>query len=197
MTLKIGLTGGIGSGKTTVAKIFETLRVPVYYADDAAKKLMNEHPELRQSLIAYFGPQAYTSSGLNRSYIAAQVFNNPGKLSFLNALVHPVTMADADAWMQKQTADYAVKEAALFFETDAWKHVDKIIGVSAPLELRLQRIMKRDGLTKPEVQKRMDRQMDEKEKMDRCDFVIINDEQQMLIPQVLALDQLFRQQKKD
>lgn len=195
MILKIGLTGGIGSGKTTVARIFETLGIPVYYADDAAKRIMKESEELRQKLINHFGTETYNNNGLNRSYLAAQVFNDPKKLSLLNSLVHPVTMADADAWMQKQQTPYAIKEAALFFETDAWKHVDKVIGVSAPEGLRIQRIKQRDGLTEDQIRARMSRQMDEKEKMERCDYLITNDEKELLIPQVLKLDKLFRDRR--
>ena len=189
--LRIGLTGGIGSGKTTVAKIFEVLAVPVYYADDAAKKLMNEDENLKQCIIQHFGAETYNSNQLNRPYLSSLVFNNPEKLALLNSLVHPVTIAGADKWMQQQTADYIIKEAALMFETDAFNHVDYVVGVSAPAPLRIQRTIQRDHTTEAAVAARMNRQMDEDKKLKLCDFIINNDETELLIPQVLQLHQKF------
>jgi dephospho-CoA kinase len=191
MPLRVGLTGGIGSGKSVVAKVFETLGVPVYYADEAAKRVMSENAGLRKDLVMYFGEEAYVNNDLNRKFISAQVFNNPEKLKVLNSLVHPVTLADADEWISLQTAPYVIKEAALIFESDAWKHLDKFIGVSAPFELRMQRAMQRDRVSAQQVQDRMDRQMNEDEKMKRCDYVIVNDETQLVIPQVLALHKIL------
>ena len=185
--IRIGLTGGIGSGKTTVAKIFETLGIPVYYADDAAKRIMNEDAALREAIQQNFGEESYTNNTLNRSYLASVVFGTAEKLALLNKLVHPLTIADSEAWMQLQTGPYAIKEAALIFESDVWKDLDKVIGVSSPIELRLQRTMERDGANREAVQARISKQMDEDEKMKRCDFVLYNDETQLLIPQVLAL----------
>lgn len=187
MTLRIGLTGGIGSGKSYVAKIFETLGVPVYYADEAAKRIMNENGDLRNQLVLHFGEKAYTNNQLNRKFIASLVFESPEKLTLLNSLVHPLTIADADHWVKLQATPYIIKEAALVFESDAWKHLDKVIGVSAPYELRLKRAMQRDKISAEEVQARMNRQMDEEEKMKRCDYVLINNEKELLIPQVVAL----------
>src|SRR6187399_3223326 len=134
--LRVGLTGGLGSGKSTVAKIFETLGVPVYYADDAAKRLMNGDEHLKKRIVENFGKESYSGNLLNRSWLASAVFNNPQKLALLNSLVHPVTIADAEEWMKMQTTHYAIKEAALIFETDAYKHLDYVIGVSAPYTLR-------------------------------------------------------------
>ncbi len=185
--IRIGLTGGIGSGKTTVAKIFETLGIPVYYADDAAKRIMNEDAALREAIQQNFGEESYTNNTLNRSYLASIVFGSAEKLALLNKIVHPLTIADSEAWMQLQTGPYAIKEAALIFESDVWKDLDKVIGVSSPIELRLQRTMVRDGANREAVQARISKQMDEDEKMKRCDFVLYNDETQLLIPQVLAL----------
>lgn len=185
--MKIGLTGGIGSGKTTVAKIFETLGIPVYYADDAAKKLMNEDVALKATIRKAFGEDVYINGTLNRSYLASVVFADKNKLSLLNQLVHPVTIADAEKWMSEQHAPYALKEAALLFESDAWKGLDKIIGVDAPEALRIHRTMQRDQITKDEVLARMHKQMNQQEKMERCHEVIINDEQTLLIPQILAI----------
>ena len=189
--LKIGLTGGIGSGKSTVAKIFEMLGIPVYYADDVAKRIMNTNESIRRQLIGHFGEDSYNGNDLNRQYIATQVFNNAETLALLNSIVHPVTIADADNWMKKQTTAYAVKEAALIFEANIDKHLDYVIGVSAPAELRLKRVMQRDNVTPEKVQQRMDKQMDDDEKMKRCDFIIYNDEKNLLIPQVIRLHDHF------
>jgi len=185
--LKVGITGGIGSGKSTVAHIFETLGIPVYYADDAAKRLMNKDEGLRLQVQQLFGDAAYSNGQLNRAYLSAQVFNNPDKLAMLNSLVHPATIADAARWMQQQTAPYAIKEAALIFESGAQENLDKVIGVFAPKAVRIKRVMNRDGITREEVMARMNKQINESIKMRLCDYVITNDEQQLLIPQVLAV----------
>jgi len=186
MTFRVGITGGMGSGKSTVAAIFETLGVPVYRADDAAKRLMNEDPVLKAQLIENFGEAAYVNGSLNRPYLASTVFNDTGKLALLNSFVHPATINDGEKWMQQQTAIYAVKEAAIIFESGSQRYLDYIIGVYAPTALRLYRSMKRGPVTREEVIARMDRQMDDSIKMKLCDTVIINDEQQALIPQVMT-----------
>ena len=185
--LKIGLTGGIGSGKSTVAKVFEVLGIPVYYADEEAKRLMNEDEVLKEKIQEFFGTESYTNGLLNRKYIAGIVFHDPKKLEQLNALVHPLTINDANNWLQQQTTPYAIKEAALIFETGIHEYLDYVIGVYAPASLRIQRVMERDNISLEAVMARMSKQMDEEEKMRLCNFVINNDEQQLLIPQVLAL----------
>lgn len=185
--LKIGLTGGIGSGKSTVARIFEILDIPVYYADNAAKRLMNTDPALREQIIAAFGAEAYTGGQLNRQYLAQQVFQDEKKLTKLNSLVHPATIYDAENWIAAQASPYAVKEAALIFESGSEKLLDYVIGVSAPQELRIQRTMPRDNISREEVLKRKQQQMDEKLKMERCNFIVYNDEEQPVLPQVIAL----------
>jgi dephospho-CoA kinase len=187
--LKIGLTGGIGSGKTSVAKIFEVLGIPVYYADDAAKRLMNENELLKHQIINHFGAESYIDGKLNRAYLATVVFSDAEKTKLINSIIHPVTIADAEAWMEKQTTIYSIKEAALIFEAKAEKNLDLIIGVQSPLPLRIKRVMLRDNLTEEAVQNRMQKQMDEAEKMSRCNFIIVNDEEQLLIPQVVKLHQ--------
>lgn len=189
--LKIGLTGGIGSGKSTVAKIFETLGIPVYYADAEAKRLMNSSETLKKVIRQNFGEATYENDQLNRKYLAGIVFNNPEKLELLNALIHPVTINDAEQWMQQQSAPYSIKEAALLFESGAAENLDLIVGVYAPQALRIKRVMKRDGLTADEIMKRINRQVNEEMKMKLCDFVITNNEQELLIPQVLKLHQHF------
>lgn len=185
--LKIGITGGIGSGKSTVAKLFEVLGIPVYYADDAAKQLMNENDDLKQKIQKEFGNEAYSNRKLNRKYIADIVFANPEKLELLNSIVHPATLKDADEWMNKQTTPYTIKEAALIFESGAQEQLDYVIGVYAPTPLRIQRTMQRDNISREEVMSRMNKQIDETIKMRLCDFVITNNEQQMVIPQVIEL----------
>lgn len=195
--LRVGITGGIGSGKSTVAKIFEVLGVPVYYADDAAKRLMNEDPELKEQITREFGEKAYNGHALNRSHIAGLVFNNQEKLQLLNSLVHPVTIRDGEQWMQRQTSAYALKEAALIFESGAQQYLDYVIGVSAPAALRIHRTMRRDGVTREEVNARMSRQIQESIKMRLCNFIITNDDQKLVIPQVLHLhEELLRLSKE-
>lgn len=185
--LKIGITGGIGSGKSTVARIFEVLGIPVYYADDAAKRLMNENAAVKEALKKAFGTTIYVDEKLDRSTLAKIVFNDAGKLKILNHIVHPATIQDANEWMQTQVAPYTIKEAALIFESGMQKHLDYIIGVHAPTEMRIRRVMQRDHLTKGEVMERMNKQIDEDTKMKLCDFVIINNEQQLLVPRVIEI----------
>lgn len=197
MVLKIGLTGGIGSGKTTVAKIFELLGMPVFYADEASKRLYHTNEELRSSLKKHFGEDVYTNDQLNRSKLAAIVFNDPAKLELLNNLVHPLTIKDAEEWMQQQKVPYIIKEAALLFEAGSAGGLDYIVGVSTPQHLRIKRVMDRDGITREEVLSRMKRQIDEEKKMLLCDFVIKNDEQELVIPQVLTLHEKFLEMSKE
>lgn len=185
--VRVGLTGGIGSGKSTVAQIFEVLGIPVYYADIAAKRLMNEDAALRLAITTIFGKQAYTNNVLDRKHISSIVFSDPAKLELLNSIVHPATKKDGEAWMHRQTSPYAIHEAALIFEAKVSERLDKVIGVSSPIELRIKRAMKRDNVDRNEILKRMNQQLDEEQKMSNCDFVLINDEQQLLIPQVLDL----------
>ncbi len=191
--IKVGITGGIGSGKSTVAKIFAILGVPVYYADDVAKRLMNEHPVIRQQLIKHFGEETYSNNKLNRPFLSKQVFNNAEKLALLNSIVHPVTIADGEEWMHKQTTAYAIKEAALIFESGSQRDLDFVIGVFAPVHLRIKRVIDRDGITREDVQKRMLNQISEEIKMKLCDYIIINDEQQLIVPQVLSLHEKILQ----
>jgi dephospho-CoA kinase len=186
--LKIGLTGGIGSGKTTVAKVFEVLGIPVYYADEAAKELMHTNELLKQQLIFHFGKETFFEEGqLNRKHLSSIVFNNKEKLELLNNLVHPATIADAQEWFSKQQAPYVIKEAALLFESGTAEGLDYIIGVTAPAALRIKRVMDRDGVTAEDVKRRMANQLDEVIKIKLCDFVLHNNEQQLLLPQILTL----------
>ncbi|GAB3429095.1 dephospho-CoA kinase [Niabella aquatica] len=190
--LKIGLTGGIGSGKTTIAKIFSTLGIPVYDADSAAKLLMHTHDEIRQQLTATFGKDTFKNNQLNRAYLAGVVFGNEEKLRKLNAITHPVTIQDSINWFNRQTAPYAIKEAALIFESGSNEHLDYTIGVWAPRQLRAERILLRGELTEPQIYERMARQMNEEQKMQLCDFVIKNDGTSSVLQQVFRLHQQIK-----
>ena len=186
---KVGITGGIGSGKTTACKIFETLGIPVYYADGRAKILMTENEELVKSIKQLFGEKAYLENGsLHRAYIAEIVFNDKQKLQQLNALVHPAVFKDGEQWHQSQTAvPYTLKEAALLFEGQGHLFLDKIITVYAPKKVRLQRVMERDNISKEAVESRMNQQMPDEKKLEMADFVIYNDGTQLLIPQIMQI----------
>lgn len=190
--IKVGLTGGIGSGKTTVSRVFISLGIPVYYADDRARLLMNTDDTLKAAIINHFGEESYRDNTLNRKYLASVVFNDKDKLNLLNSITHPATIRDAEEWMEKQTTPYTVKEAALLFESGAAEKLDYVIGIYAPQHLRVKRVMKRDNLPIEEVMKRISRQIDEEMKMKLCDFVITNNEEQLVIPQVIELDKKFR-----
>lgn len=190
--LRIGLTGGIGSGKSTVARIFEVLGIPVYYADTEARRIMNEDEILREQVIGEFGELAYRDGKLDNKYVADIVFNNREKLDVLNSIVHPATIRDGERWMKQQTTPYAIKEAALIFESGTQSHLDYVIGVSAPEPLRIQRTMQRDHVSREAVLARMGKQIQEVIKMRLCDFIIYNDEQQLVIPQVIALHEKLK-----
>lgn len=185
--LRVGITGGIGSGKTTVARLFQLLDIPVYFADDEAKNLMNHDPALKQAIIGVFGEKAYNVNGLDRGYISSLAFSEPDKLNALNAIVHPAVIAHGEKWMLRQSSPYVLKEAALLFESGSNKQLDFVIGVTCSTELRIDRVMGRDGSSREAVIARMQKQMNEEEKMKLCDFVITNDEKTAIIPQVLRL----------
>lgn len=185
--LKVGVTGGIGSGKTRVCQVFETLGIPVLYADSLAKKLMETDPELIAGIIRLFGNEAYRNQKLNNKFIGSIVFADKEKLAQLNALTHPAVIHYSEHWLQQQQSVYAVKEAALFFESGSHQNIDFMIGVAAPLELRIERTMRRDSISREAVLERISRQMDQEAKMSRCDAVIQNDDRHSLIEQVYAL----------
>jgi len=192
MAKMIGLTGGIGAGKSVVAKIFSTLRIPVFNADEVAKQMMQTSPIIKAQLIEQFGTDIYNASGLDKEKLAAIVFADPFQLQLLNAIVHPLTIQAAKDWAAKQTAPYVIKEAALIFESGAADGLFKVIGVTAPLSLRTHRVMQRDGITKEQVDARIQHQISDTIKMRLCDYVVQNNNQKMLIPQVLELDRAIR-----
>ena len=191
--LKIGLTGNIGSGKTTVSKIFEVLGIPVFYADEAAKSVMVNDRQLISELKSEFGEASYFPDGsLNRKHIASIVFNDDAALTRLNSIVHPATFRAFDAWVANiKDAPYVVKEAALLFESDSYKLCDQTIMVQAPLEMRTKRVMQRDGLSREEIEKREAHQFTGEKKAQLADHIIKNDDSQLVIPQVLKLHKVF------
>ena len=191
MPIMIGLTGGIGAGKTTVADVFAALGIPVFNADHAAKELMQNSPVIKEQLINQFGDKVYEDGILNKSYLASVVFSDPYQLELLNAIVHPITIQAAWDWAKLQTAPYVIKEAALLFESNAVEGLDFVIGVTAPMSLRIQRIIQRDACTKQEAEKRMHHQISDTIKMKLCDKVIVNDEIQLLTPQVVAIHEFI------
>ena len=197
--LKIGITGGIGSGKTTACRIFETLGIPVYYADDRAKALMAENEDLKKGIKNLFGEAAYLSDGsLNRKHIADIAFHNPLILNKLNTLVHPAVWLDGEQWHNAQTAPYTLKEAALLFESGGNVLLDKIITVVAPVETRIERVLLRGGgaLTRSDVEARIAKQLPDEEKIKQSDFVIWNDGTQALIPQILDIHKAILKEKE-
>jgi len=189
--LLIGITGGIGSGKTTVCKIFEFLGIPVYYADDRAKKIMVENPYVIEKIIDEFGADSYFADGkLNRAFIANIVFNDAKKLNVLNNIVHPAVREDGQTWHQSLgNVPYAIKEAALMIESENYQLMDKLVLVTAPEQMRIKRVMLRDSTSKKEVISRMKKQMPELEKIAYANYIIRNDGTKSLIKQVFGIHQ--------
>ena len=194
---KIGLTGGIGSGKTTVAKIFETLGVPVYYSDDRAKKIMEFDHDLISAITATFGEEVYVDGKLQRKVLANIVFTDPERLAELNKLVHPAVGRDFRAWCEGMSAEnaYVLKEAAIIFETGGHKFLDQVLLVTCPEDLRIERVMARDGVEAQSVKDRMARQWSDADKVKLADHVIDNSPDVSLIDQVLALHKLMIEQQ--
>lgn len=191
MGLKIGITGGIGSGKTFICRLFEALGIPVYNADEEAKKLMNTDVRIKEKLIAQFGAATYKDGLLDRAFLASMVFSDKDKLELLNSIVHPIVIQEAKDWAERQTTRYSVKEAALLFESGSYKELDYTILVTAPMDIRIQRVIKRDGATEQQVRERINKQMSDEEKLQLADFVIVNDGITPLLPQVWKLHQKF------
>lgn len=192
--LKIGITGGIGSGKSIICRVFQNLGIPVYDADSRAKWIVNNHPDLRKELIAEFGQEAYDVNGnYNRAYMAQQVFNDGNRVKVLNQLIHPRVGQDFLDWSnQNAQAPYLLKEAALMFESGSYLALNKVITVFAPNEVRIKRILKRDPFrSEDQIKAIFGKQLAEDEKMKRADFVVNNDDQHLVIPQVLSLHAQF------
>jgi dephospho-CoA kinase len=191
--LQIGITGGIGSGKTMVCHIFTLLGTPVYDADSRAKTLMTTDGILVSEIKKEFGVLSFRPDGsLNREYLAEHVFNNAEKLKTLNGLVHPRVSEDYTRWVAEQTTQYVLKEAALLFEAKSNLVLDKVIVVSAPEELRIKRVLQRDRhRTEQQVRDIIRNQLDEEKKLKLADYIILNDERTPLIPQVMDLNKKF------
>ena len=185
--IKVGLTGNIGSGKSTIAKVFETLSVPVFYADDEAKKILNSESVINQ-LISLWGKDILTSKEVNRQKLASIVFTNPSELDKLNSIIHPLVKITYSKWLDDHNDyKYVVQEAAIIIENDSYKSFDKIILVTAPEDIRLQRVISRDNTTEVAVQQRMKNQMSEVEKREYAHFIINNDGSTSIIEQVLKI----------
>ena len=187
MPKTIGITGGIGSGKSIVSRILQLMGYPVYSSDQRAKELMHEDQSLIAGLKELFGEEAYLNSNLNRPFIAAQIFRDDSKRTDMNNLVHPAVRADFKNWKNQQNTPLVFQESALLFETGSYKLFDGVILVSAPEEVRMQRIKERDQLTDEQVQARFDAQLSEEEKMKLTNYIIYNDGNQLLVPQILDL----------
>lgn len=185
--IKVGLTGGLGSGKTTVAKIFETLSIPVFYADDEAKKITDTDAHVKAQLQARFGADVYANGLLDRPKLAALIFNNAAAIQAVNAIIHPAVAHAFSQWITQQQTPYVVQEAAILFETGSYKKFDKIILVSAPKPLRISRVMQRSNWTQKEAEQRMANQWEENQKIPLADFVILNDGSKPLLPQIVAI----------
>lgn len=187
--LKVGITGGIGSGKTMVTKILGTFGIPSFDADIQAKQIMNQDPLIREAIIKNFG-NVYKHNLLDAKALAAVVFANEKKLKLLNSIVHPATIDYWHSWVSKeQHAPYVVKEAAILFESGTTNDLEYIIGVYAPAVVRIKRVMQRNGSTRTEVKNRMGRQLNEELKMKLCDFVIVNNDKSLIVPQILEIHQ--------
>lgn len=189
--LRIGITGGLGSGKSTVCRIFRFLGVPVYEADLAARRLMQEDGALKQSIQDVFGVESYENGMPNRPFLANLVFGNSEKLQELNKVVHPAVFRDFEEWCTVQRAPYAIKEAAIIFESGSQRQLHGVIAVLAPTELRIQRAMHRDGADRSALEARIAHQLPQETLKERADYLVYNDGKQALIPQVLALHQRF------
>lgn len=185
---KIGITGGIGSGKSVISRILKTMGYPVYDSDSWAKHLMNNHPNIRQALINKFGIETYTPEGLNRTYLAQQIFNNKTNLAFVNSIVHPIVCNHFTQWAENQHSEFVFIESAILFSSGLDKILDKTIYVDAPQELRLQRAMLRDNASAEAIIARINNQSHDNEyARSHSDFIIQNDNQTLLTPQILNI----------
>ena len=195
----VGITGGIGSGKTTVCQIFENLGVPVYNADIQAKKILNSNQSLKKKIKSLLGEGAYFENGkLNRNYVASQIFVDKDLLSKINTLVHPIVQEDAKRWseqFQKEGIQYVLNEAALLVENGSYRSLDSLIVVTCPEEIRIQRVIKREKATREEVLKKIKNQLPEQEKIKVADFIIQNDGQLPIIPQIWKIHQILTKNK--
>lgn len=183
----VGLTGGIGAGKSTISLVFKILGVPVYDSDKRAKELYTESPELQEKMKAHFGNEVYILDQINRPFLANIVFNNSSELNILNQLVHPVLQKDFEDWMALQNSRYVIKEAAILIESGGYQICDEVINVIAPIDIRVIRVMSRDSSSEKQVLSRIKSQISEEERMSFSSFVVHNDGAHSVIEQVLAI----------
>ncbi len=192
--LKVGVTGGIGSGKSTVCRVFQVLGVPVYYADVRARELSGKHPDIIAGYKTILGEEAYSADGsLNRTFVAAKIFSDERLLKRVNQMVHPVVQHDFISWTKQFDAPFVIEEAAVLFENGGYHHLDKIILITAPLHIRIQRVVNRDGVTPAMVKRRMERQWSDAQKVPLSDYVIHNDDHVLIMPQVLEVYEAIMQ----
>ena len=193
--IKVGITGGIGSGKTLICQIFEKLGTPVFYADYEAKKILNHNKSVVDEVSSIFGEDIYDEAGINKARLANVIFNNQDALDTINNIVHPVVKSRFQNWLSTLNTPYAIEEAAILVETGSYKELDHTILVYAPKELRISRAMSRDGKTREEIVERMKNQMPDEEKFQKVNGVIYNDNSRMVIPQILELHEQLTNQK--
>ena len=184
---RIGITGGIGSGKTYVSKIFSSLSVPVFNSDLEAKKLMISSKKLIKLLKDEFGKNIYKDKYLDKDKLSSIVFSNYDKLQKLNSFVHPLVKKVFDNWCRLQKSTYIIKEAAIIFESNSYLDLDAVICVSAPLDLRVKRLLRRDSFIEDDIKKRIDNQISQEDKEKLSDYIILNDEKQLLLPQIIKI----------
>lgn len=195
--MKVGITGGIGSGKSTVCRLFAQRGVAVYDSDAAAKRLMNDDDGLRARIVGRFGAEAYADGVLNRPYLAAQVFSDAAARADLNAIVHPAVRADFAAWVPRQTGDYVILESALLFDAGFDREVDRTVAVLAPVELRVERTCRRDGCDATQVRRRIAAQMDDDTLSAKADYTLVNILESDLEPAVAELDRIFSHEARN
>ncbi|MDR1343202.1 MAG: dephospho-CoA kinase [Prevotellaceae bacterium] len=188
---RIGVTGGMGSGKTTVCKVLEAMNIPVFYADAEVKRMYEDDAEVKVLIIRAFGEAVYSNGELNKKLLAEKVFGNATALAALNAIAHPAVERRFAAWVEQQRTPCVALEAALMFEGNAHRLLNKIVTVNAPKELRIRRVIQRDGCTRSEALRRMKRQLSDAERTARADFCIVNDDEVPLLPQILELKIFF------
>lgn len=194
--LKVGVTGGIGSGKSTVCRMFGVLGIPVFSSDDEGKRLLAEDPEVRNALTAAFGGEIFVNEVLDRKALGALVFNDRDALERLSAIVHPAVRAAFNVWAEKQQAPYVINEAAILVETGGYKHLDHLVVVAAPEAERIARVMRRDDTTEEQVRARMSNQTDDATRAAVADSIIVNDGKAMVIPQVLVVYEQLKQKAR-
>ena len=196
MTITVGITGGIGSGKSTVCEIFKILGVPVFEADKVARNLMNENSVIRQNLVEWFGNEIYSENQLNRKLLAEHIFNDNNLLTKVNSLVHPIVREEFEKWKNKQETVYSVYEAAILFESGFYKLMDFTILITAPEQIRINRVMKRDNLSQDQVVARINNQWTDDKKRKLATTVIINDNKNLIIPQIIEIDKKLKRDGK-